>query len=58
MRLLTGVEVVNGGSEQHGLSDLPFWNRELNEGCRLTGIAGSDNHSQYGVTGSDALIVG
>jgi len=49
---------MNGGSEQHGLSDLPFWNRELNEGCRLTGIAGSDNHSQYGVTGSDALIVG
>jgi hypothetical protein len=44
MRLLTGVEAVNGGSEQYGLSGIPFWNKELNNGCRLTGIGGSDNH--------------
>jgi hypothetical protein len=44
MRLLTAVEAVNGGSEQYGLSGIPFWNKELNDGCRLTGVGGSDNH--------------
>lgn len=44
MRLLTGVEAVNGGSEEYGLSHVPFWNKQLNRGCRLTGIGGSDNH--------------
>ena len=44
MRLLTAVEAVNGGSVKSGLSDIPFWNKQLNKGCRLTGIGGSDNH--------------
>jgi hypothetical protein len=44
MRLLTAVEAVNGGSELHGISGIPFWDKELNQGCRLTGIGGSDNH--------------
>jgi hypothetical protein len=63
MRLITGVEAVNGGSEQYGLSDLPFWNRELNRGCRLTGIGGSDNHrplqplDQLGSIGSPTTVV-
>jgi hypothetical protein len=63
MHLLTGVEAVNGGSEQHGLSDLPFWNQELNRGCRLTGIGGSDNHrpmqplDQTGSVGSPTTVV-
>ncbi len=63
MHLLTGVEAVNGGSQQHGLSDLPFWNRELNRGCRLTGIGGSDNHrpmqplDQIGSIGSPTTVV-
>jgi hypothetical protein len=63
MHLLTGVEAVNGGSEQHGLSDLPFWNHELNRGCRLTGIGGSDNHramqplDQTGSIGSPTTVV-
>jgi hypothetical protein len=63
MHLLTGVEAVNGGSEQHGLSDLPFWNQELNRGCRLTGIGGSDNHrpmqplDQTGSIGSPTTVV-
>ncbi|MGD0345668.1 MAG: CehA/McbA family metallohydrolase [Terracidiphilus sp.] len=63
MHLVTGVEAVNGGSEQHGLSDLPFWNRELNRGCRLTGIGGSDNHrpmqplDQTGSIGSPTTVV-
>jgi hypothetical protein len=63
MHLLTGVEAVNGGSEQHGISDLPFWNKELNQGCRLTGIGGSDNHrpmqplDQTGSIGSPTTVV-
>jgi hypothetical protein len=44
MHLLTGVEAVNEGDQLHGISELPFWDKELNRGCRLTGIGGSDNH--------------
>jgi hypothetical protein len=63
MHLLTGVEAVNGGSERSGLSDVPFWNRQLNRGCRLTGIGGSDNHrpmqplDQIGSIGSPTTVV-
>jgi hypothetical protein len=63
MHLLTGVEAVNGGSERSGISDLPFWNQELNRGCRLTGIGGSDNHrpmqplDQIGSIGSPTTVV-
>ncbi|MGA3132014.1 MAG: CehA/McbA family metallohydrolase [Terracidiphilus sp.] len=63
MHLLTGVEAVNGGSEQYGLSDIPFWNKELNRGCRLAGIGGSDNHrpmqplDQIGSIGSPTTVV-
>jgi hypothetical protein len=44
MHLLTAVEAVNGGSEQYGIPNIPFWNKQLNTGCRLAGIGGSDNH--------------
>ena len=44
MRLLTAVEAVNGGSEQYDIPNIPFWDKQLNNGCRLTGIGGSDNH--------------
>jgi hypothetical protein len=44
MHLLTAVEAVNGGSEQYGIPNIPFWDQQLNNGCRLTGIGGSDNH--------------
>ena len=63
MRLLTAVEAVNGGSVKSGLSDIPFWNKELNKGCRLTGIGGSDNHrpmqplDQQGSIGSPTTVV-
>jgi hypothetical protein len=63
MRLLTAVEAVNGGSEQHGLSDLPYWDERLNQGCRLTGIGGSDNHQplrpldQVGSVGNPTTVV-
>jgi hypothetical protein len=45
MRLLSAVEAVNGGSEMHGFNGVPFWDKELNAGYRLTGIGGSDNHN-------------
>lgn len=63
MHLLTGVEAVNSGDEQHGISELPFWNKELNSGCRLTGIGGSDNHrpmiplDRIGSIGSPTTVV-
>ncbi len=63
MRLLTAVEAVNGGSVKSGISDIPFWNKQLNQGCRLTGIGGSDNHrpmqplDQQGSIGSPTTVV-
>lgn len=63
MRLLTAVEVVNAGDELHGISELPFWNTQLNCGCRLTGIGGSDNHrpmqplDQTGSIGNPTTVV-
>ena len=63
MRLLTAVEAVNGGSVKSGISDVPFWNKELDRGCRLTGIGGSDNHrpmqplDQQGSIGSPTTVV-
>ena len=63
MHLLTAVEAVNGGDEQHGISELAFWNRQLNEGCRLAGIGGSDNHrpmqplDQVGSIGSPTTVI-
>ena len=63
MRLFTAVEAVNGGSERYGPTDIPFWNTQLNNGCRLTGIGGSDNHrpmmplSAIGSVGSPTTVV-
>ncbi len=63
MHLLTAIEAVNGGDEQHGISELAFWNRHLNEGCRLAGIGGSDNHrpvqplNQVGSIGSPTTVI-
>ncbi|MFP5209202.1 MAG: CehA/McbA family metallohydrolase [Acidobacteriota bacterium] len=63
MHLLTAIEAVNGGDEQHGISELAFWNRQLNEGCRLAGIGGSDNHrpvqplNQVGSIGSPTTVI-
>jgi hypothetical protein len=45
MGMISAVEAVNGGSELDGTYGIPFWDRELNAGHRLTGIGGSDNHN-------------
>lgn len=63
MRLLTGVEALNAGDSLHGITELPFWNKQLNRGCRLTGIGGSDNHrpmeplDRTGSIGSPTTVV-
>lgn len=44
------IEVANGGAErvmggeEGPFSGIPFWHARLNEGHRITGIGGSDNH--------------
>jgi hypothetical protein len=63
MHLMTALEAVNGGSEQYGISDIPFWNKALDSGYRLTGIGGSHNHrpmqplEQIGSVGSPTTVV-
>jgi hypothetical protein len=39
------IEAVNGGSMDGPQSGIPFWQRRLNEGFRITAIGGSDNHN-------------
>jgi hypothetical protein len=42
---VTAIEAVNGGNAEGPLAGIGFWYARLNEGHRLTGIAGSDNHN-------------
>lgn len=39
------IEAVNGGSLDGRESGIPFWQKRLNEGFRMTAIGGSDNHN-------------
>jgi hypothetical protein len=41
---VTAVEAVNGNVAEGPLAGVGFWYARLNEGHRLTGIAGSDSH--------------
>jgi hypothetical protein len=43
-RGVAAVEAVNGTLAEGPLAGIGFWYARLNEGHRLTGIAGSDNH--------------
>ncbi len=42
--LIQGVEVANGEDIGSVFSGLPFWLQQLEQGRRLTAVAGSDNH--------------
>ena len=44
MNLLTAIEAVNGGNGDPAESGIPFWQKQLSLGHRLTAIGGSDNH--------------
>jgi hypothetical protein len=63
MRLLQAVEAVNGGSTDPAYSGIPFWERQLTLGYRLTAIGGSDNHrptrplDEVGSVGSPTTVV-
>lgn len=41
---VTAIEVVNGDSADGPNSGIPLWQKELNDGYRITGVGGSDNH--------------
>ncbi len=55
LRLLTGVEVINGG--RFLLSSADVWDRYLAQGARLAAIAGSDNHDGPAVP-PDSTVIG
>jgi hypothetical protein len=39
------IEAINGGSLDGPQSGIPFWQKRLNDGLRVTAIGGSDNHN-------------
>ncbi|WP_242618087.1 CehA/McbA family metallohydrolase [Edaphobacter modestus] len=39
------IEAINGGSMDGPQSGVPFWQKRLNDGFRVTAIGGSDNHN-------------
>jgi len=61
--LVQAIEAVNSGSEQGPYSGVSFWERQLNQGFRLTGVGGIDNHTaqrsldQIGSVGSPTTVV-
>lgn len=42
--LLKVVEIVNGTNVENEIAGIPFWHDLLNQGYRITGIGGSDDH--------------
>lgn len=50
--LVTAMEVVNGRTVSGPTAGEPFWHARLNEGHRLTGIGGSDDHGASTRAGS------
>jgi hypothetical protein len=44
MHLVQAIEAVNGVDAMLPTSGIPFWQHLLDQGYRLTGIGGSDNH--------------
>jgi hypothetical protein len=43
--LVGAVEAINGGTLDGPMSGIAFWQERLNQGFRLTGVGGSDNHN-------------
>jgi len=44
MRLVQAIEAVNGRDAGTPWSGIPFWEKQLNAGHRITAIGGSDSH--------------
>ncbi len=49
--ILEAIEIVNGTDVGSSISGIPFWENLLNQGHRIIGIGGSDDHGAG--TGSD-----
>ncbi len=57
---IEAMEVVNGGVVEGPTAGMPFWYARLNEGHRISAIAGSDDHgarSPRGHVGAPATVV-
>jgi hypothetical protein len=52
---IQAVEVVNGPDADTPFSGIPFWERLLNRGYRLTALGGSDNHDATAQNNSGAI---
>jgi hypothetical protein len=52
---VTAVEAINGAMSSGPLAGVNFWYARLNEGHRLTGIAGSDNHDPDAPAGKSPI---
>jgi len=63
MRLITAIEVINGGDGEGLFPSYEFWQKQLAAGYRPTAIGGSDNHrpewplQQPGSVGSPTTVV-
>ncbi len=42
---VAAIEAINGGTLDGPMSGIAFWQERLNQGFRLTGVGGSDNHN-------------
>ncbi|WP_255460845.1 CehA/McbA family metallohydrolase [Edaphobacter albus] len=38
------IEAINGDNADNAVSGVPFWQKRLNDGLRVTAVGGSDNH--------------
>jgi hypothetical protein len=57
---IEAMEVINGGVIEGRAAGMPFWYARLNEGHRVTGIGGGDDHaarSAHGRVGSPATVI-
>lgn len=52
MHLVQAIEAVNGVDALLPDSGIPFWQHLLDQGYRLTGVGGSDNHDARQVVGT------
>jgi hypothetical protein len=63
LNLVQAIEAVNSGAEEGPYSGISFWEKQLNQGFRLTGIGGSDNHTaqrpldKIGSIGSPTTVI-
>lgn len=50
------IEAINGGSLDGPLGGVPFWQKRLSEGFRVTAVGGSDNHNSSYEQGHESAV--